>query len=333
MTELEYNYLAHHGILGQRWGRRNGPPYPLDESDHSVAEKKNLSKSLSGKRHEEMYNRNVKSTSNKSEKKDFNLTDQQKKYIKIGAAVAGAALVTAGSIYLAKSGKLDDIVLNGKRATEKIFKTGGKVTKNLDEAVEGVFKKDPNFIHDINVDFKGINPNYNSTNFHLLSSLDNKTPIDRVNCSACTASYELKCRGFKTIAQLVDTRTMPVDDLMNKMYKNPVSETKRFNNWNGLSRTLRKQGRGARGNLIVPFIGGGSHSIAYEVDKHGKIWYLDTQAGGKFKSIKELSNFLVSEANNDPYAGIHSMPIAKWFRTDNLELNDVKTILTLCAGA
>ena len=34
------DYLAHHGVLGQKWGRRNGPPYPLDEKDHSAAEKK-----------------------------------------------------------------------------------------------------------------------------------------------------------------------------------------------------------------------------------------------------------------------------------------------------
>lgn len=33
-------YLAHHGIRGQEWGRRNGPPYPLDASDHSASEKK-----------------------------------------------------------------------------------------------------------------------------------------------------------------------------------------------------------------------------------------------------------------------------------------------------
>ena len=32
-------YLAHHGILGQKWGQRNGPPYPLNPEDHSKAEK------------------------------------------------------------------------------------------------------------------------------------------------------------------------------------------------------------------------------------------------------------------------------------------------------
>lgn len=34
-------YLAHHGILGQKWGKRNGPPYPLDpNTDYSEAEKR-----------------------------------------------------------------------------------------------------------------------------------------------------------------------------------------------------------------------------------------------------------------------------------------------------
>ena len=26
---MNENYLAHHGIDGQKWGQRNGPPYPL----------------------------------------------------------------------------------------------------------------------------------------------------------------------------------------------------------------------------------------------------------------------------------------------------------------
>lgn len=31
--------IWHHGILGQKYGKRNGPPYPLDASDHSAKEK------------------------------------------------------------------------------------------------------------------------------------------------------------------------------------------------------------------------------------------------------------------------------------------------------
>lgn len=30
--ELSDEYLEHHGILGMHWGRKNGPPYPLDSS-------------------------------------------------------------------------------------------------------------------------------------------------------------------------------------------------------------------------------------------------------------------------------------------------------------
>lgn len=37
MTYSEY--LAHHGIEGMRWGKRNGPPYPLNESQMTAKEK------------------------------------------------------------------------------------------------------------------------------------------------------------------------------------------------------------------------------------------------------------------------------------------------------
>lgn len=33
------DYLAHHGILGQKWGKKNGPPYPLDYKKLSAEEK------------------------------------------------------------------------------------------------------------------------------------------------------------------------------------------------------------------------------------------------------------------------------------------------------
>ena len=39
---LDQNYLSHHGILGQKWGKKNGPPYPLSSDQHSMAEKASM---------------------------------------------------------------------------------------------------------------------------------------------------------------------------------------------------------------------------------------------------------------------------------------------------
>lgn len=74
--------LSHHGIKGQEWGKRNGPPYPLDADDHSTSEKK------AGWR--------------RSLDKDpkIHLTDKQKKYLKIGAAVAVTGLAVYGAYKL-----------------------------------------------------------------------------------------------------------------------------------------------------------------------------------------------------------------------------------------
>lgn len=54
-------YLVHHGIQGQKWGERNGPPYPLDYSDYSKEERKlNKYKEKSTQRIEDSYDNKFK---------------------------------------------------------------------------------------------------------------------------------------------------------------------------------------------------------------------------------------------------------------------------------
>lgn len=87
MTRYVYisdSYLAHHGIKGMKWGKRNGPPYPLDASDKSAAERK------------------AEGSAPKKKKIDEEKMKKIKKGVAIGAGVAATAGLTAGAIYLAK---------------------------------------------------------------------------------------------------------------------------------------------------------------------------------------------------------------------------------------
>lgn len=74
--------LQHHGILGQKWGKQNGPPYPLSGSDHSAAEKKAGWK---------------KSLSSGAKKAITIASSGARKTAKIGAKVAKSTIKTAGS--------------------------------------------------------------------------------------------------------------------------------------------------------------------------------------------------------------------------------------------
>jgi len=84
--------LYHHGILGQKWGKQNGPPYPLSGSDHSAAENKaGWKKSLSSNA------KKAAGIAGRSAKKAITVASSgARKTAKIGAKVAKDTLKTAG---------------------------------------------------------------------------------------------------------------------------------------------------------------------------------------------------------------------------------------------
>lgn len=121
-NDFESNYLMHHGIQGQKWGVKNGPPYPLDSNQKSSFEKKE------GK----------------------GLSDKQKKILKGIAITAGVIGVGAAAYYvvrknsikgiakqipqLGKSGKAieaaaKDIINNELKETDIVLKKGTELYK------------------------------------------------------------------------------------------------------------------------------------------------------------------------------------------------------------
>lgn len=95
-------YLMHHGIQGQKWGVKNGPPYPLKDSQKSSVEKKS-----------------------------FQLTDNQKKCIAIGAASA-ATILAAYGVYK----------LGGPKSVAKLTEIGARTASSyLDMDLQFFAKK------------------------------------------------------------------------------------------------------------------------------------------------------------------------------------------------
>ena len=286
--ELE---LYHHGINGQKWGVRNGPPYPLGEGDHSAREEKagwrdSVDKSGSGIDKEKL-----------------------KKAAKIGAIVAGTALVAVGGYYLYKSGALTPLIERGK----SIFQgsSGSSVGS---------------------YDISKVNPDFNSGLEH------------QMNCGNCVITNEMMHRGITditagqnktgmTIAQLssyfkglksesfyepemhmLDVTKLPDDLTSVNPFKLDRLITKRgheISNFlkDGLANQFPK---GSRGCMMVP-TAQGSHWISWTIDNAGKVAFENPQYP-KFPLEKWLGTY--------KYAPKMSSAQLTAIRLDNLDVDN-----------
>lgn len=216
MTKYLWKYeLYHHGIKGQKWGVRNGPPYPLSRADHSKVIKRGLVGST------DKQTKDVIDIRRKHRAKAREVADSGGAVVSsVGLAVniagavtaafcppAGLAMWAGGAITWKMAPKIANAIAKHMGSEEgmrkrvskerpEYFKKALNYEKNTKEIKsESEFKELRNTISDADAyeDLDSINPGYGVT------------PRSTNNCAQCSLAYIMRRNGYKVVANNADT--------------------------------------------------------------------------------------------------------------------------------
>lgn len=246
--------LEHHGIKGQHWGVRNGPPYPLDREKHN----------------------RVTSQGNTSPKKEG--SGEIAAVIGIGLAVALKKLVIDKAAeksfkkkeYEKEKTKIHDF---DKHLSEIADTNKTYSNDNPPKKIEGE--------HTLEEDLKNVNPLH-----------DVKKEYTNNNCVLCSMTYDMRRRGYDVTARFTDSPLLTNEFLSNAY--NPPAKTQAFNKSKSFtdveSKILSGQPNGSRGQMNIGGYKFGQwfgHSMAYEIQE-GKLIIVDGQTNRKYESFNGL---------------------------------------------
>jgi len=145
MYSREYvDELYHHGIFGQKWGKRNGPPYPLNPEKDYTPEEKKFHKQISGnkamtiKAGTEAYRASV----NKKENLDklyVNVSNAE--FNKYKTMMGASNIIDKGKSYVHKYVTTQDIKIPSVKEQTKIERKMLKDPEIRKEIVESLMRK------------------------------------------------------------------------------------------------------------------------------------------------------------------------------------------------
>ena len=172
--------LQHHGILGMKWGVKNGPPYPLDASSHSKREKKaGWRKSLNSGNTEPKENKKRKFTFDK------------KKALKVGLAVAGTIAVGAIAYQTVNSLKNKNVKCGAEEVAKMLLDTQDQNV--LKDASEEFRKKAIEISKETNLPLK---ENLGTPMDDINTIISQRTGSSDADCPYLLASFVLRRKGM-----------------------------------------------------------------------------------------------------------------------------------------
>lgn len=258
------DYLMHHGIKGQEWGVRNGPPYPLTADKHkAVTQKAQTGNSVDDGR-------------------------AGNPYVSIAISLASRILMRKVIFpYIAdklKNNIQNSFTADNKKKSKQLISDIADLDKTYDDANP---PKQIKGKHSPDEDMAAVNPKYK----------DGSEPGTSNNCVLCSYTYDLRRRGYDVTALSSSTGNYS-EQIAKRLYEKPKMEQARSLTFGMLFDSFaRKYPEGARGEFAVHSWYGGGHSMAWEI-QNGKFVVFDTQRNLKL-APSDLSNLGFSALNKN----------------------------------